>query len=770
MSWVKWLRWHSRPNEPCQRVENDPPDQWDTSSLTTETLDAFLATRSSLPDDDDETALPVGYCAGVWRVVGPLGEGGMGAVYVVERDDQQFSQRAALKLVKSVDSGLRARFKIERDRLARLEHPGISRIIDGGETETGQPYMVVEFIDGWPITKYAQREQLNVHQRIALVSELTDAVRYAHQNLILHRDIKPANVLVDKTGNVKLIDFGVATLIGEEQNEASSALTIAYAAPESLSQTTPTVSLDIFSIGVLIYELVTGHVPKRNSEGGVLLDRASPLDKDLQAIISQATATEPQNRYRSIDSLAEDLNAHLDGRAILARKGGLLYQLTKGFNRYPVASSLGGLFVTSILGGLIVTSGLADKANREADKARAEQARAEYALHQAELNFRVQEAYGDILHRMFGGMGNTERMTDAMERRWQEAQRNAATDPDHAAEITYAIGRNFIERNDYQEAISILTPWIDQGYGDPTLLIRGKLYLGLAHRYQGSYDKAEPLLRTAISHYANSRDHGGFFHILGLITLSGITGEKADINEAANLAQAALLTDETVENKIFYLNVLGMVSADQRNFDQATDYNRQIIALLDANPLLEIAGQDVVRTNDAMTEAYHAHDYSAALEQLDKAEQLIIREKGESQNLAYIYDIRGVISAISGDIEEAILYHQRAIKYALNFGGEGSDIHGYTGASYIETLVASGRLTEAASLTTVIENALAEHFDGLHTRFTLAKAALIQAQQGNTAASAWLEKVGMDRDHATRNVNAKFRYDRLIAQGVQFKD
>ena len=372
----------------------------DTDSLF---LDGSYADRAAdlLVEAADAARPPVR--VGPWRVVGRLGEGGMGEVFLAERAEGDFEQRVALKRLRPdlASPDLVARFLHERQILARLEHPGIARLVDGGVDAEGQPWLALEFVDGQPITGWCVERGLDVEARLELLVEVCDAVAFAHRNLIVHRDLKPSNILVDGDGRVKLLDFGIAKLIvGESGTDAAPtrilALTPEYAAPEQYFGGPVTTATDVWALGVVLHELLTGRRPESSGgrEGGerrsalpvrdprrpstVVRDTggasAGSLSRrvrgDLDAIVLKALRTEPDQRYASVDDLADDLRRTLERRPVRARGGALTYRAGRFLRRHRLAAAAGALALLALLGGLVAT-------RREAMRADAERARAE---------------------------------------------------------------------------------------------------------------------------------------------------------------------------------------------------------------------------------------------------------------------------------------------------------------------------------------------------------------------------------------------------------
>ncbi len=295
------------------------------------------------PTESVETAPPER--VGAYRITELLGRGGMGAVYKAVRDSGDFDHVVAIKLIRpgALSSALVERFKRERQILAELAHPNIARLFDGGTTVNGEPFIVMEYVDGSPITEWAEARRLDIPARLRLFLKICGAVGFAHQNLIIHRDITPPNVLVTPEGEVKLIDFGISRP-QDDQPEllpgsiTGLSLTPRFAAPERLAGGGATTLSDIYSLGRLLEALVAGCAP----------------DDDLKAIISEATAAEPEKRYASVDGLADDIERYLSGRTVAARRGGRRYAIGKFVGRYKAAVGASAAALAMIVAALVV--------------------------------------------------------------------------------------------------------------------------------------------------------------------------------------------------------------------------------------------------------------------------------------------------------------------------------------------------------------------------------------------------------------------------------
>ncbi|MFQ5572464.1 MAG: serine/threonine protein kinase, partial [Rhodothermales bacterium] len=363
---------------------------------------------------------------GPYQVVRELGRGGMGAVFLAERADGQFEQQVALKLIKrGMDSdAILRRFLRERQILAHLRHENIARLLDGGVSDEDRPYFAMEYIDGLPLPDYCDTHRLDVEARLRLFQDVCRAVQYAHRSLIVHRDLKPSNMLVTEDGTVKLLDFGIAKLLDPEAQSGATALTEAglramtpeYAAPEQVRGEPVTTATDVYTLGVVLYELLTGHRPYQferrepkaiarvindvepelpstavrretdiqHTDGttetvtplSVSRARSTQPDRlrrrlsgDLDTVVLKALRKEPERRYASAEAFVEDIRRHLAGLPVLAQKDTLAYRASKFVRRHTV----GVVFATALglltLGSAVVMALQQAETMREAAKA-----------------------------------------------------------------------------------------------------------------------------------------------------------------------------------------------------------------------------------------------------------------------------------------------------------------------------------------------------------------------------------------------------------------
>jgi eukaryotic-like serine/threonine-protein kinase len=405
----------------------------DSLIISYEKADEFLEQPASdqhaeLSSDTESSEVWIGRRIGPYRIEEEIGEGGMGTVFRAVRADDEYQKQVAIKLLRGgfASSFAVGRFKTERQILAGLEHPNIARLLDGGRTEEGYPYLVMELVDGVPIDQYCDTHTLTISKRLQLFRTVCDAAQFAHQNLVIHRDLKPANILVSADGMPKLLDFGIAKLLTDESLSPAPEQTVSflrmmtpeYASPEQVRGDPISTATDTYSLGVVLYLLLTGHHPYRltGKSPQALVDiicdtepvkpseivirtetvaapgenrtltvtpesvssaRGSEPDKlrhrlsgDLDNIALMALRKDPQRRYSSVEQFSDDVWRHFRGLPVRAREDTLAYRSSKFVKRHRLMVAAITLFVITLLGGIVATT-------REARVARAERAKAE---------------------------------------------------------------------------------------------------------------------------------------------------------------------------------------------------------------------------------------------------------------------------------------------------------------------------------------------------------------------------------------------------------
>jgi serine/threonine-protein kinase len=437
------LHGEARERYVAEACQCDPELRTEVESLLTahEQAGSFLRTpaapRSVGASSDHETGeafdleVWIGRRIGAYRVERLIGAGGMGAVFAADRVDGEFHQKVAIKLIRPgmASADVLRRFRTERQVLARLEHPNIARLIDGGATDDGLPYLVMDYVEGVPIDDYCRRSRLTVSERLVLFRKVCAPVEYAHRHLVVHRDLKPGNILISSDGEPKLLDFGVAKVLGASTDESGLAttapavriLTPRYASPEQIRGLPITTGTDVYSLGVILYELLTGlrpfdvqtnslqelerlictQEPHRPSTivrraasrragrrddaidgdlrpadptGADLRRLARSLAGDLDNIVLTALRREPHRRYTSVSHLSDDIQKHLDGLTVTARPDTWRYRASKFVFRNAVVVGATAVMAAGLLATTAVSTALyyrADAATREKEAQRA---------------------------------------------------------------------------------------------------------------------------------------------------------------------------------------------------------------------------------------------------------------------------------------------------------------------------------------------------------------------------------------------------------------
>jgi eukaryotic-like serine/threonine-protein kinase len=454
---------------------------------------------------------------GPFRIVRPIGQGGMGQVFLGERADGQFAQRVALKVIGHPAPGLVRRFLEERRILASLEHPGIARLVDGGITADGLPYFAMEFVEGEPIDRYCASRSLSLDDRLSLFASVCDAVDYAHHHLIIHRDLKPSNILVTGQGQVKLLDFGIAKLLGaaadgagsEETRTGFRIMTPDVAAPEQVRGDSISTATDVYALGVLLYQLLAGERPyDLRGKSPAEIERIvcdynppapstrapAPLSRrlrgDLDLIVITAMQKQEVRRYQSPSALALDVQRFRQGHAILARPDSTGYRFGKFVARHRAA------VMVAALAAAVVAAGAA---------------RERVLRQRAELEARKATEVGDFLVGVFDvadpyaaikSDGGTVSARDLLERGASRIDSTLVRQPEVQAELRAVLGRVYSNLGLYEKAVPMLERSLAQqqslrGAEDARVATTMDL-LGAALARQDKQDDAERLLRAGL--------------------------------------------------------------------------------------------------------------------------------------------------------------------------------------------------------------------------------------------------------------------------------
>lgn len=478
-------------------------------------LDTLLS-REALADRDDFLAAPFGdrFTArlgerleglqiGAYTLERPLGQGGMGTVWLARRTDGRFDGHAAVKLLNLALLGPEgeARFRREGSLLARLTHPGIAHLMDAGLTPSGQPYLVLEHVDGVPIDRYATEHALSIEVRIRLMLDVLAAVGHAHANLIVHRDIKPSNVLVTHDGTVKLLDFGIAKLlsddlgdIGPARAETARVLTPEFAAPEQVSGAAITTATDVYAAGVLLYLLVSGRHPTAHGcRTPVDLARAvSDVQParlglgDLDSVLSRALHKDPAQRYQTVDVLADDLRRYLRHEPVRARRDSVAYRARMFVRRHHVGVAVAAGMAAVVLGASAFSLVQMRAAQRERDDALYETKRAD-----------AQVEFQSLLMSQIGDGPIT--MRQILERGRAVLQREYAGDPRFLASLLVQLSSRYADLGDskIRGALLARAESLATTTGDRGLAIAARCNTVDNLRSEGRYDDAWRLVDSA---------------------------------------------------------------------------------------------------------------------------------------------------------------------------------------------------------------------------------------------------------------------------------
>jgi serine/threonine-protein kinase len=567
----------------------------------------------------------VGTRVGPYQIAREIGRGGMGVVFLAERADGQFEQRVALKLIKrGLDTDeILGRFQRERQILAQLEHPSIARLLDGGVSEDGQPYFAMEYVEGEPITTYCDRRRLAIRDRLRLFVRVCDAVQYAHRNLVVHRDLKPSNILVTEEGEPKLVDFGIAKLVTEEAtatlvtHAGVRPLTPAYAAPEQLRGEPVTTATDVYGLGVVLYELLSGRRP--HGEAGTSVpelqqavletDPAPPsarvsgtptpsppakgkpstdeiaaarqstaaslarhLAGDLDAIVLTALRKEPERRYSSASVLRQDLGRHLDHQPILARPDGALYRAGKFMRRHRFGVAATALVISTLAIGLF---GTLSQARAKAIEARKAEEVKDFVLALFEASDPSRAQGEEITAR------------ELLDRGAERIESELGEQPEVQAEITGVVGMLYRELGLYDQADGLLTRSLDQNrslYGRESLEAAAALdrLAGVLHWGRGDYEGAEAAHREVLALRERLLGSDDPLVAESLTSLAAVVSDEGDYEEAIALHRRALAIDRAAygddsEQTATDLANLAVVLWHQGLYDEAEPLHREAL-------------------------------------------------------------------------------------------------------------------------------------------------------------------------------------------------
>jgi eukaryotic-like serine/threonine-protein kinase len=591
----------------------------------------FLEWSPSVPEGG---AFLHGRTVGPYTLISPIGQGGMGRVWLAERSDGRFERRVAIKFLQfSVATrGGAERFRREGRILGSLVHPHIAELIDAGVMPDGQPYMVLEYVEGEPIDQYCDTRSLSVNARIRLFLDVLGALAHAHSNLIVHRDIKPSNVLVSKDGQVKLLDFGIAKLLGYEEAplgatpltlEVGTPLTPRFAAPEQLTGGPITTTTDIYALGILLFELLTGHHPvgratqstaevvkaivetepprvseavdagdeetaRQHGTSPEKLQRA--LRGDLDLIVSKALKKNPVERYASVSALGDDLHRYLIHEPISARPDAASYRLRKYVRRHPLGVGMAAALVILLTGFFVVQTVELRRISHERDRAD-----------------RIAQFMTDMFRAPDPNESRGDQITarEILDRGTRQMDAEISNDPQLEAELKAVMGATYSRLGVFSAAQPLLENAISigkrvNGAGDRGVL-RSEDELALLLIQQGQLDRADQLLQESLSEAKRSLGEKAPITLHAMSDLAYALLLRGRKEQALSLARLAFETSRRVEGEgtigtLWSMNVLALILGQTGHLPESEAMYTSELAIE-----LRVHGQESVGALNAMS-------------------------------------------------------------------------------------------------------------------------------------------------------------------------
>ncbi len=682
----------------------------------------FLSSPPVAHAPADHAALQAGDRVGPWQVGERIGRGGMGDVYRGQRVDGGYAQRAAIKLLHADAVGHAARFDAERRILAGLEHPGIARLYDGGVDAQGRAYMAMEFVAGRPITEFCRDAPLA--KRLQLFAQVCDAVTYAHSNLVVHRDIKPANVFVSDSGQVKLLDFGIAKLLDVDSSDSTltqAPLTPAYAAPEQLAGKPVTTATDVYALGVLLFELLTGTRPWAEAGAPMaqtllaVLERPAPVPSrqaantssppvparqlmgDLDAIVAKALRKEPEYRYATVNALRLDIERTLRGEAVAAREGARMYAIGRTVRRYRWAAVAVVALVAALTAGIIGTAWQAQRAAAERDRYEAEAARSNAIL--------------DYVSSMFETASNAAGSApvaakDVLADSAAHLEERFAHRPADYARVVEFIGGIYSNFGDEEGAVPMERRFLSSpaAAAYPDVAGHVRIWLAQSLMRQGNLDGADATLKPAQAYWRQDQQRNRHDLAKTMIIQGQVQKARGDVDGALVTLRSALPD---------------AVGDDGRDTEDSSNIKNSIALAL----MVQGAFDDADRLM-ADVRAYHEHD-----------------GRGDDALLTAIQN-QGAIAAARGDYPRAIALLRQAIdSRRKRFGPSGAMAAAELNLAKAEV---RGGHPDVALQVLVEAEPIAKQFTGDHSPIELGilqtRAEAQLARGDATAATPWVQQ------------------------------
>lgn len=578
-----------------------------------------------LSTSTDPTSSMIGKTVGTYEIIELLGHGGMGSVFRAIRADEAYDSPIALKILRQgmdTPSNI-SRFRRERNILAKLDHPNIARMLDGGITENGLPYLVMEYVDGIPLHKYCEKYQLSVTRRLSLFEEVCTAVQHAQNNAIIHRDLKPSNILVTDGGAVKVLDFGIAKLLEPDPQDShfqtqtgDRLLTLGYAAPEQLNAEAITAATDVYVLGILLYELLSGvspldiksnkiteieeairtETPHKPSDRVASLpppkkkqvagDRdCTPktllrqLSGDIDAIVMKTLRKEPQSRYRSADQLVDDLNRRNNDLPVLAHEDTFRYNFRKFIKRHRTGISIAAGFVLLVISFVTFYT---IKISEERNRAQIEAQRAEAVT--GFLTDLIQSNYPE------NAQGDTITVRQFLDEGYQKVQ-DLEQNPLVKAEIMKVMGHTYRTLGQPQKAQSMVTNALELLERNGALPVeRANTFntAGLIYRDLGQTEQAASHLLSAITYFEKAQQTETAAYAKALRDLAYVEKQIGNFPKAIQHITKAIAIDNVVngnksaelaESYYIYASIL----RNQKKYPKALEYQNKSYSILQEN-------------------------------------------------------------------------------------------------------------------------------------------------------------------------------------------
>lgn len=663
---------------------------------------ARMAQQAMAEQEQPDVTLPAGTRLGAWRIIEPAGMGGMGVVYRAERADGAFEMQAAIKLIRESRAGLSERLLSERRLLARLDHPAISRLIDGGMTEDQRAWLAMEWVPGKDLADC----ELSTLDSLDIFCQIADALTHAHQRMVVHGDIKPRNVRVMANGRARLLDFGVARLLedsGQDEDESQRALTPAFAAPEQLAGQPSTAQSDVWAMGALLGWLLSG----RTTEPGQRLKLSPAVHarvKDLQAVIDKACADEPTSRYESVAALKDEVQRIVEHHPVEARSAGWPRRLGLWSRRNPVAAVLAGLMSLSLVLGASLLAWQARIVTAERDLAQFENTRWEIMRDQLVTLFQaVASDQADATE-----LGARELLDGSIDR-IDEILGDDALGKTH---IQSMLGGLYVALQDYQNAASVLRQFVatDDGSATPTLRAQAYGSLALSEHRLGNNQQALELVDQALNLLRpmpgdHRRRLSELYQVRGRALRE--LGQWPEALEALQigLTLALALPEQPNRTAGFAYNNLGGTLVYAGQMEEAGQALRSSLSVWRALGLGQ--SNDALNVINNLATNYHRQGRLAEAEEM-YAEAIELRRQrfGESAALAASMNNYGLVLIIRHRLDEARQQLEGALDLQARFVGDGSPDYGITLRSLGLLSLTEGDLAAAADLLARAETTL----------------------------------------------------------------